>query len=147
MASMVWSYRDTMLGLHPDPVEITFDDLDPAVPWVKLELMGHYAPMVTQKTPATVLAEEQTMYLFAAFPRYSTDERAVPLLVRTSRQPERLVSYEIMTVEGKLSVPTFDKVPFNTEELISRRTEYYFSDSVLLLEAERIWAEDGLFEE
>lgn len=145
ISTLVWS-TDDLFG-HPEPIETTFEDLDPALPWVKIEVMAHYAAMVTQKTPATLLSEEKVMYLFAAFPRYNTEERAVPVLVRTARPPDRLVSYEIMTVEGRLSYPTSKQVPFNTEELMGKRTDYYFSDSVMLLEPIRIHTEDGVFEE
>ena len=147
MATMAWSNGDMMLGIHPDPVEVTFRDLDVSTPWVKIEVMAHYEAMVTQTIPANLISDEQKLYLFGAFPVYSTEERAVPLLVRTSRPPDRMVTYEVMTVEGKLSVPTSDKVPFSTEEMIGKRTGYYFSDSVLLLEAVRVITEDGVFEE
>lgn len=126
---------------------VGFDALDLASPWVTLEGTAHYASVITQKVPGSLFSEPQTLHLFGFFPRDASEERAIPVLVRTSRPPERLVHYEYLTVTGRLTALTKDKVPLTTETMLSERTEYFFADEVLLLEPIRIESEDGVFEE
>jgi len=57
-----------------------------------------------------------------------------PLGSRTQRPPEHLVSYELMTVEGRIERPTVNKVPFDTEILLGKGTDYFFADDLLLIE-------------
>ena len=68
------------------------------------------------------------------------------MLVRTARKPERFVAYEYMTLEGRLSLPTSDKVPFSTEIELGKRSEYFFTDEMVLLEPWRIEVEDEVWE-
>lgn len=130
-----------------DFVRRTFDDLDPQPAWVILEGTAHYEARLTQKEPASLLSEARTRYVFAFFPVNDTSDREIPVLVRTSRPPERLVSFETMTVEGRLHPITKRDLPPGAEVMLSERTDYFFADRVLLLDAVRVVSEDGVWEE
>lgn len=125
-----------------EPVYTAIDDLDPTVPYVRVSGMAHYTAVVEQHVPGTLFHDPQDYYLYALFPPYDTESRAITVLVRTDREPEDLVSYELMTLEGRVSKPTLDEVPFDTEIILGKQTDYYFSDHLLLIEPWLI--EEGL---
>jgi len=116
------------------PVPITFDDLDHPPTFVKIRGMAHYTAVVKQDVPGNLFRKPQVYYLFGLFPPYDTDDRKIRLLVRTTRAPERLVSYELMTLEGRLERPTLSKVPFDTEIILGKYSDYFFADDVWLIE-------------
>lgn len=119
----------------------TLESLSLDEPCVRIEAMAHYTVVVRQTVPGNLLAPERTYFLFPLFPEHETSDRAIRVLVRVPREPERLVSYEFMTLEGRLSPVTVDKVPFHTEIAIGKRSDYFFTDDMLLLEPTRIEAD------
>lgn len=125
-----------------------FGDLDPRQKrWIRLEGTAHYPATLTQNLDATMFREERTYYVFAFFPVHDTSSREIPLLVRTQRPPERLVSYETMTIEGRLGPLTERTVPSGSEKLLGEKVGYFFAEPVYLLEPVRIVSEDGIWEE
>ena len=96
--------------------------------------------------PMERITVERGDELFALARRWGrfgdTDEREVRVLVRTERQPERMVSFEDMEIEGRLLPMDYRKIPFDAETQMSKRSNYYFSDRVYLLEPDTI-AVDG----
>ena len=125
--------------------EITFEQLHDGAEVVRIKGMAHYASTITQTVPGGLFGEDTTYYLYGFFPEHATTAGAIPLLVRTQRKPERLVTFEVMTVEGALGRPTSRVVPPSTEAMLSKRTDYWFADEVLLLQARRITSEDGVW--
>jgi hypothetical protein len=116
-------------------VEITWDELDLHVGQrVRLAGTAHYEAVVRQEKPASLVREAEVVWLYGFFPPYETDSRAVRVLVRSPEQPERNVNYEQMTVEGTLVVSGPDLVPYDTEVLLAKGTEYYFAEGVLVLD-------------
>lgn len=109
---------------------------------VRLGGMAHYTGVVEQTVPGSAFRDEEQWYLFGLFPPYETDAQMIEVLVRTQRPPEDLVSYELMTVEGRLVRPTLDKVPFDTEIILGESSDYFFADDLWLIEPDAI--EEGL---
>jgi len=130
---------DTARG---EPVFTTFEDLDSGVRAVRISGMAHYSVVVEQHAPGNLFHTPKTYYLFGLFPPYDTASRMISVLVRTTREPEDLVSFELMTIEGRLSRPALDKVPFDTEVILGKRSDYYFAEDMLLLEPWTV--EEGL---
>ena len=128
------------------PVEMRFEDLSLDEQTVRVDIMAHYEALVKQTVPESLFTDEQTLYLFGAFAPYDSDGRSVRLLVRTPRPPERLVSYEMMTIEGRLERPIPEKVPYSTEQLFGKHADYFFSDDVLLIEPWRITLDGEVWE-
>ncbi len=127
-----------LLEPRGEPVDVEFAALSLDEPFVRTELQAHYEALVTQTIPANLLHEEQKLWLFAAFAPYDSEGRQVRLLVRTARPPDKIASFEMMTVTGQLVRPTPATVPMATEEQLGRHTDYFFTDDVLLLEPWRI---------
>lgn len=118
-----------------------FGDLHLGEPNVRLRGMAHYEMVVRQTIPASMVSQERTLFLFALFPRDDTSGRAIRVLVRTERVPPKLISYENMTIEGRLRPPTAEVVPFGTEVSVGKRSDYWFDDGMLVLEPWRISAD------
>ncbi len=124
-----------------DPVPAELEDLDISVPFVRVSGMAHYPVVIRQTIPGRPFSPEKQLYVFPLFGPHDTEGRAVRVLVRTARKPDDLVSYEFMTLEGHVSVPTPDKVPFSTEVALGKRSDYFFTDDMVLLEPWRIEVE------
>lgn len=129
-----------------EPVDMVLGDIHLEEPFVRVSGMAHYPIVIKQSVPQGLFAEDGTTYLFPLFPEHDTSDRAVRVLVRANRPPEKYVSYEYMTVEGHVALPTSDKVPFNTEIELGKRSEYFFTDEMLLLEAWRIEVDGDVWE-
>lgn len=115
-----------------------FFDLHPSTRCVRTEGTAHYDVVVTQTVPGNGFFPDRTYYVYGLFPKGNTDEREIRILVRSERQPERMVSYETMAIEGRLLPMDFRKVPFDTERLMGQRSNYFFGDQMFLIEPDRI---------
>lgn len=133
--------------LVPQPVvETNFADLDPQEPYVRIEGMAHYPVVINQTVPGNLFVADKKYYLFPLFPKHETADRAIRVMVRTERPPEDLVSYEFMTLEGRISAPDHRKLPFNTEIAIGKRSDYFFTDQMVLLEPWKIESDGEVWE-
>lgn len=140
------THRDQDFGRDGPVLEVDFAALELSSGPVRLSGMAHYRGTIVQKVPATVLSEEQTWYVFPLFPVYDTDNREVRVLVRTQRPPEKIISYEIMTLEGRPREVTPERVPFSTEILMGQQADYFFADEVILIEPWRITVDEEVWE-
>jgi len=130
-----WVQRPAPRG---EPVEMPLSEIDPEQPFVRVRGTAHYAVVIRQEQPGNLLVDAKTWYLYPLFPEGEVEDREVRVLVRTERAPERFVSYEDMVIEGRVSFPTSDEVPFGTEIEMGKRAGYFFSDRLVLLEPWRI---------
>ena len=129
----------TRAELVPQPVvETDFANLDTQEPFVRIRGTAHYPVVIHQTVPGNLFTEEKTYYLFPLFADHDVSNRAIRVMVRTERPPEELVSYEVMTLEGRLSAPDHHKLPFSTEIAIGQRSDYFFTDQMVLLEPWKI---------
>ena len=125
-----------------DPEVVPLAELHADLSCVTVEGQAHYEVLIKQTIPWSPFKPEHTRYLFALFNQHDTDGRAIRALVLTERPPERLVSYETMTVTGALIPVTTDVVPHGTEVQIGRKANYFFEDGMVLIRADEI-ASDG----
>lgn len=148
LGAVAWWVTQEGGFIEPPPLtEVSFETLHDGAQRVRLEGMAHYASTITQTVPGGLVSPERHYYVFGFFPKHDAASRAIPVLVRTSRPPERLVSFEVMTVEGRLGPIDTRLIPPSTEAMLSGKSEYWFADEVLLLRAERIESEDGVWVE
>ncbi|HHO49964.1 MAG TPA: hypothetical protein ENK18_03615 [Deltaproteobacteria bacterium] len=120
-------------------------DLELAMGCVVVSGQAHYEVVVKQTIPGNLLLDQRQLYLFPLFPEGRTQDRAIRVLVRTDREPEDLVSFETMTVSGRLIPVTTDEVPFGTEVQIGKRSDYFFTDEMLLLVPDQIISGDEVW--
>ncbi len=130
------------------PEEVAFNDLDPAkARHVKVKGVGHYESLVSQIAPAGIITDNLKFYTFAFMAEGEDTSREVRVIVRTQREPPRMVDLEYMTVEGVLSPLDPRRVPPATEDAMAQRGGFQFAEPVWLLEPVRIWTEDGEYVE
>lgn len=137
-------------GAPTPPVEIpesTFEALPEAGSWVSLRGQAHYDARIVQRRAASIFTEARSDYVFGFFPEHATEDRRIRVLLRTQREPERLVSYETMTVEGQLVPITEADLSGAVQEQLFHRTGYYLADDAMRLDVVRILSEDGVWEE
>ncbi len=133
--------------LVPQPVVQTdFANLDPDEHFIRIEGMAHYPVVINQTVPGNLFTDDKTYYLFPLFSKHDTSDRAIRIMVRTTRKPERMVSYEFMALEGRISFPDHRKLPFSTEIEIGKRSDYFFTDEMVLLEPWKIESDGEVWE-
>lgn len=121
-----------------EPVAMAVQEVDGSTPFVRVEGMAHYPIKIRQTVPASLFSEERVYYLFPMFPPDDTSSRQVSLLLRTQRKPDDLVSYESIVVEGHVTRPTPEKVPFSAEMEFGKHSDYFFTDDLWVLEPWRV---------
>lgn len=143
---MAWlSYAPPPSGA---PVEVALGDLSLTGPrYVSVSGVAHYGSVVTQRTQGGLLAEPATWSLFGLFPEGDLTAREIKVLVRTMRPPERLVSFEYLTVEGALLPPDPRLVPMAVRDALANGGEWWLADDVLVIDPVRILSEDGVWVE
>ncbi len=130
------------------PVSVPLAELSLSGPrYVSVSGVAHYGSVVTQRTQGGLLAEPATWSLFGLFPDGDLAGREIKVLVRTMRAPERLVSFEYLTVEGALMPPDPRLVPMAVRDALADGGEWWLADDVLVLDPVRIVSEDGVWVE
>ena len=129
-----------------EPIETALGDIDPSQPFVRVKGMAHYPVIIKQTEPGTPFTDDATFWLWPLFESHDTSSRGIRVLVRAPRRPEDLVGFEYMTLEGYVSLVTPEKVPFSTEIELGKRSEYFFTDDMLLLEPWRIESDGEVWE-
>lgn len=122
----------------PDFTEVDVSEVDAASGCVTVTGQAHYEVIVKQRVPGNLFTEDREYFLFPVFPQGDTSDRAIKLFVRTERKPESLVTYETMTVSGRLEPVTSAAVPPGTEVSIGQKSDYFFTDAMLMLVPDRI---------
>ena len=120
---------------RPAAVNLSFDELDSMPAAVKMRGTAHYRALVKQRVPGNALRAEETYYVYGFFPLNDTASREIQLLVRSKEEPEDLIDFEFLEVEGYLREPTHHTVPFRTEEILSSQSDYFFAQNLLVIEA------------
>ncbi len=134
VGAWVVSHRAPDTSQPPIPVKWQEADLVNLPRMVTIDGMAHYTATVHQDVPGNLIRKPKEYWLYGFFAPYDTDGRAIRLMVRTDREPEDLVSYELVRITGLLSRATPDKVPYQAEVMFGKESDYFFTDEMLLLE-------------
>lgn len=132
------------------PAEIPDADwatLSPDDRWVRLKGTLHYEAMLTTTEGGGLFGEPTTWRLVGFFPVNDTVDREIRVLLKTTRPPEKLVTYETLTAEGRLVPPTRRTLSPRAETLLSEKVGYFFADELRILEVTRLVTEDGEYVE
>lgn len=122
----------------PNPTNITFDDVFDAQGRVSITGLAHYTVVIHQTTPASGCRDKEEHWLYALFPINDPSNRAINLLVRSPIAPESLVSFEPLTITGKIQRAAPPYVPFNTDIKFGERSNYYFVDDTMVILADTV---------
>ena len=120
--------------------EITFEQLHDGAEVVRIKGMAHYASTITQTVPGGLFGEDTTYYL-RVLSRARDDGGCDPAAGAHAAQAgtSRPSGHDGRGRPGPSDVRV---VPPSTEAMLSKRTDYWFADEVLLLQARRIASED-----
>lgn len=135
-----------IVGSGPPPcgdwVDAPLSGLDPVErPCVAVEGTAHYTAVARQTTSGGLFGDDVVHYLFPLLPPDDLSGKEVRVLVRTTRAPERLVSYEGMAVEGRIERATPDLVPYATEIQLGKAGGYFFTDDLVVLSPDAVISE------
>lgn len=128
----LWTARLPPFDGHPEPVELTIDTVEVEHDAVRIVGTAHYPLRVALTRPARLGRPERTWYLFPLFGRGDTMSREIRVMVFTTREPEQLVAFEDLTVEGWALPPGAAMSPAAEDAL--RLAGYSFADDYVLLE-------------
>lgn len=109
-----------------------------ATPCVALEGTAHYTAVARQTTPGGLLGDDVVHYLFPLLAEGDLSGKEVHVLVRTTREPERLVSYETMALTGRIERATPQLVPYATEIQLGKAGGYFFTDDLVVLTPDEV---------
>lgn len=112
---------------------------------VRVEATAHYPLVVRQTVPARLGSPERHQFLFPLFANGDNSDRAIRFWLRTEREPDALVSYERMLVEGRVGLVTHDDLPLGTEVAFGKRTDYWFTDDMIWIEPDRVTVDGELW--
>lgn len=98
--------------------------------------MAHYSAVIKQRQPGSLTTAAGTRYLFPLFMPHDTEGRAIRVLVRTERPPEDLVTFELMTVTGRVRMATPENgIAYDVETIFGSKSDYFFTDETVVLDA------------
>jgi len=100
---------------------------------VAVQGTAHYTAVVRQTELGGLLSDDVVWYMFPLLPEGDLDGREVRVLVRTTRAPERLVTYETMELTGRIVPSTPELVPYATEIQLGKAGGYFFTDDLVVL--------------
>lgn len=128
----LWSARLWPFDGHPEPVEVAFEDLRVEHDAVRVSGTAHYALRVTQDRPGRFGRPDRTWYLFPLFATKDTSGTAIEVMVASPIEPEDMLSFEDVTLEG-WALPKASAMSPRLEEAF-REAGYTFYDDYFVIE-------------
>lgn len=117
---------------HPNTKVVAVGELRSSMIAVSVHGTAHYPLRISQPRPKTLTRPARTWWLFPLFPPDDTTGRSVRVMVMSTEEPDPIISFEDMTVDGwvrsgdELVTPDLRKA-FQDEG-------YEFEDEVVLIE-------------
>jgi len=122
--------------------EASIDGLDPHdQPCVRIDGTAHYTAVVRQTELGGLLSDDTTWYLFPLLAPGDLEAKEVHVVVRTTRAPERLVTYETMELAGRIEPSTPQIVPYATEIQLGKAGGYFFTDDLVVFTPDEVVSE------
>jgi hypothetical protein len=127
----LWMNRLPPFDVHPEPVDTALVDLRVDQEAVRITGTAHYPLLVSYVVPAAWGRPAQKRWLFPMFGHQDTMGRTIVAMVSSPLEPERLVTYEDMTVEGEARTPRI-AVTLGVEHAF-RDAGYQFQEDYVLV--------------
>ena len=125
---IIWWDRGAPPGFEPPMTDVLLSDLSRAHRGVRVRGTAHYELRITQRD-----AKGTSWYLFPLFPVGDTGGREITAIVRTTTQPDPLLGFEDLTLEG-LARPPGRMISGKVVDALLERG-YQFSEDFVLIEA------------
>ncbi|MCB9763436.1 MAG: hypothetical protein H6739_26955 [Alphaproteobacteria bacterium] len=127
----LWTARLPPFDGHPEPVDLSVDDVRIEHDAVRVKGTAHYARRISQVRPARFMRPERTWYLFPLFPPGDTMSTEIRVMVASPYEPEELVAFEDVTVEG-WALPPRAAVNAQVEQALREAGYSFMSDYALI---------------
>ena len=124
---IIWWDRGAPPGFNPTPHPTAFSEVNRNHRGVRLEGTAHYVVRLTQ-----TMESGEVFWVFPFMKRGDTLTRDIKVLVRTPREPEDMVTFEDLTIDGLVRPPGRLVTPDIRDKLEDRG--YLFEDGFVLLE-------------
>ena len=96
----LWWNRLPPFDGHSAPVEVALSEVDAAMEEVQVVGTAHLPIRLSRTWPAGILRKERTLFFFPLFEKQDTTSRKIHLMVASDTPPDRLTSFEDVTIEG-----------------------------------------------
>ncbi len=127
---VIWWERGAPPGFRPTPVDVELTDLSLEHRGVRVKATAHYEARLKQTTEDN----DEVWWLFPIFAPGDTIGRHITAVVRSTREPGDLYSFEDLTIEGFVRPPG-RLVPREAREQMRRSGGYIFEEDYVLIEA------------
>lgn len=117
---------------HPNTKVVEIDDLRSSMITVTVHGTAHYPLRISQPRPKTLTRPARTWWLFPLFPPDDTTSRDVRVMVMSTVEPDPILSYEDMTVDGWVRSGDEQVTPELRKAFEDEG--YEFADEVVLIE-------------
>jgi len=131
---IIWWDRGALPGMRPTVHDVTVQNISRDDRGVRVRGTAHYSVRLQQRNEDRT----ETWYLFPLMAKGDLNNKDVRVIVRTSREPDSLYSFEDLQVEG-LARPPGRLVPIQARDALFHEG-YMLDDGFVLIEA----FEDGV---
>jgi hypothetical protein len=100
MTWYLWLNRLPPFDGLPEPEPVTLQEVTAAHDGVRVEGTAHFPVRIRYVEPARIGRPEQTRFLFPMLPLRDTSGRRVRVMISSAREPDPVVSYADLTVDG-----------------------------------------------
>ncbi|MCP4809375.1 MAG: hypothetical protein GY913_11645 [Proteobacteria bacterium] len=128
----LWSARLPPFDGHPEPEPVTFEELSVDHDAVRVDGTAHYALRVTQDRPGRFGRPDRVWYVFPLFAPRDTSGTIIDVMVASPFEPENMLSFEDVTLEG-WALPKGSAMSPRLEEAF-REAGYTFQDDYFVIE-------------
>ncbi len=128
----LWMGRLWPFSGLPDPEPATVEALRVEMDAARVTGTAHYPMRLSIVRPGRFGAEDTIWWVFPLFPEGDTHSRIIRALVVSPNEPERLVGFENMTIEGWVRPPPALVTP--DIEGAFREENYSFGEDYVLFE-------------
>ncbi|HJN72737.1 MAG TPA: hypothetical protein QGF58_02275 [Myxococcota bacterium] len=129
---LLWSARIWPFDGHPEPEDVAWQDLRVEQDAVRVKGTAHYTLRVSQERAGRFGRPDRTWFVAPFMKPGDTSSTLIEVVVASTVEPERLVSYEDMTVEG-YALPKASAMTPALEEAF-KNAGYSFVDDYFVIE-------------
>ncbi len=128
----LWWNRLPPFDGHGEPVPMAITEVLASMEEVQVEGTAHLPIRISRTWPAGFLRKERVLFFFPLFEKKDITSKKIHLMVATDTPPERLVSFEDMTVAGWARPPAARMDAASEQAFID--AGYTFAEQYVLIE-------------
>jgi len=128
----LWWNRLPPFDGHGEPVPVAITDVLASMEEVQVQGTAHLPIRISRTWPPGFLRKERVLFFFPLFEKKDITSKKIHLMVATDTPPDRLVSFEDMTVAGWARPPAARMDAASEQAFID--VGYTFAEEYVLIE-------------